>query len=286
MLHALARVLTLHRVYPLFLEYPVDGAPRYGYSQLPHPEISRILERNRLQYIDFLNGCLNYKSQLALIHRNHDDGVNPYWLNPMFSGIDAVSLYCALAIYRPKRYVEIGSGHSTRFARLAIRNNDLPTRIVSIDPMPRADIAALVDEHIGMPLQSTDLSVFEQLESGDILFIDNSHRVFMNSDVTVTFLEILPRLKNGVIVHLHDIPLPYDYPPEWRHRFFSEQYMLAVQMLSGSQAMEIICPCAYISADEQLKSILSPLWSESAMSGVQTGGYSFWYRKTAYPESS
>lgn len=286
MLHALARLLTFNRVYPIFLEYPPDGSSRYGYSQPPHPEITGILDRNRTLYSDFLTRCLDYKEQLVRIHPTRNDGINPYWRNPMFSGIDAVSLYCALAMYRPKRYLEIGSGHSTRFARLAIRTNNLPTKITSIDPVPRADIAALVDEHIGQPLQSADLSVFHALESGDVLFIDNSHRVFMNSDVTVIFLEILPRLKDGVIVHLHDIPLPYDYPPEWRHRFFSEQYMLAVQLLAGNSGMETFCPCAYISADEQLKHILNPLWSAPEMAGIQTGGYSFWYRKAAFPGNS
>lgn len=284
-LHALARLLTFHRVHPIFLEYPVEGSPRYGYSQPPHPEITRILEKNRALYIDFLSRCLEYKGQLALIDRNRDDGVNPYWMNPMFSGIDAVSLYCTLAIYKPKHYIEIGSGHSTRFARLAIRNNKLSTRIMSIDPLPRADVSALVDEQIRMPLESADLSVFQALEPGDILFIDNSHRVFMNSDVTVVFLEILPRLKDGVIVHLHDIPLPYDYPPQWQYRFFSEQYMLAVQLLSGNSTMEVLCPCSYISADEQLKAILSPLWNMPEMEGIQTGGYSFWYRKSAPPKA-
>lgn len=286
MLHALARLLTLHRVYPIFLEYPVQGAPRYGYTQPPHPEITRILEKNRARYMEFLSRCLEYREQLARIHRSRDDGINPYWQNPMFSGIDAVSLYCTLAIYSPKRYIEIGSGHSTRFARLAIRNNNLPTRVISIDPTPRAAIAALVDEHIQQPLESADLSIFQTLESGDVLFIDNSHRVFMNSDATVTFLEILPRLKHGVLVHLHDIALPYDYPPQWQHRFFSEQYMLAVQLLSGASTMDIFCPCSYISSDDSLKTTLSPLWSMPEMNGIQTSGFSFWYRNINHPERS
>jgi hypothetical protein len=77
-----------------------------------------------------------------------------------------------------------------------------------LDPEPRAQIDALCDTSIRRRLEDCDLSMFDQLEAGDILFFDGSHRVFTNSDVTVFFLELMPRLKPGVIVHIHDIFLP------------------------------------------------------------------------------
>ena len=99
-------------------------------------------------------------------------------------------------------------------ARLVVRDHHLRTRVISSDPRPRVEIHSLCDEGIRHPLESIDLAVFDQLAPGDILFIDSSHRVFTNSDVNVVFLEVLPRLQPGVLVHLNDIFLLYDYPPE------------------------------------------------------------------------
>src|ERR1700733_3021445 len=97
----------------------------------------------------------------------------------------------------PARYMEIGSGYSTRFARHAIQTVGLSTVIASLDPKPRAGIDALCDTVIRRRLEEADLAVFDQLEAGDILFFDGTHRALTNSDVTVFFLELLPRLKPG-----------------------------------------------------------------------------------------
>ncbi len=130
--------------------------------------------------------------------------------------------------FRPKRFVEVGSGDSTRSAsrRRSIRDHSLPTLITSIDPTPRAEIDKLCDFVIRKPLEEVELDVFDELGPGDFLFIDGSHRSFSNSDVTVAFLDVLPRLRAGVVVHFHDIFWPYDYPPEWADRYYSEQYLL------------------------------------------------------------
>ena len=97
------------------------------------------------------------------------------------------------------------------FARHAIRTGNLKTTIMSIDPKPRAEIDSLCDRVMRLPLELCDLNLFRELEPGDILFFDGSHRIFANSDVTVFFIEVLPRLKPGVLVHVHDIFLPADY---------------------------------------------------------------------------
>ena len=113
------------------------------------------------------------------------------------------------------------------FARQAIRDNALRTKIISIDPFPRANIEALCDEIIRLPCEYVPSDFFDSLASDDILFVDNSHRAFPNSDVTVFFTEILPNLPKGLIYGLHDIFLPWDYPDEWRERFYNEQYLLS-----------------------------------------------------------
>src|SRR5262245_52540208 len=108
--------------------------------------------------------------------------------------------------------LSIGSGHSTKFARRAVVDYGLPTQITSIDPHPRAEIDALCHRTIRKPLEETDLNVFDELEPGDVVFFDGSHQYFMNSDVTVFFLDVPPRLKPGTLVQVHDNTLPYDYP--------------------------------------------------------------------------
>jgi hypothetical protein len=193
----------------------------------------------------------------------------------MFPALDAIALYCMLALHRPALYLEIGAGHSTRFARRAITDNALPTSITCIDPSPGVTVEAVADRIITAPLEHTDLNLFNELKAGDVLFVDGSHRAFTNSDVTVIFLEILPSLKPGVIVHFHDIHLPYDYPPEWGHLYYNEQYLLAAYLLGGNR-LQILLPNAFVTRDVQLHSILQPIWRAPAMSGVATYGASLW----------
>jgi len=111
--------------------------------------------------------------------------------------------------------------------------------------------------------------------------MDGSHRSFMNSDVTIFFLEILPRLKSGVLVHLHDIFLPLDYPPYWEyryypHRYWSEQYLLAASLLAGHRNYEILLPNRHISDTPLLASLLDGFWADARLAGVPRTGCSFW----------
>jgi hypothetical protein len=94
----------------------------------------------------------------------------------------------------------------------------LETSITSVDPEPRREVDALCQHTIRRPLEEVDVAVFDNLQPGDIVFMDGSHRVFTNSDSTVFFLDILPRLGDGVVVGIHDIFLPFDYPPNGETR--------------------------------------------------------------------
>jgi len=138
-----------------------------------------------------------------------------------------VVLYSLIKKYKPSKILEVGSGTSTLVMSKAIKENNLATKLISIDPQPRRHIDNLVDQSIRMPLEQTDTSVFAELDAGDILFIDNSHRAFPNSDVTVFFMEVLPLIKPGVLIHVHDIYIPFDYPQFMCDRFYNEQYLLA-----------------------------------------------------------
>ena len=163
--------------------------------------------------------------------------------------------------------------------RKAIKDSSLQTKITSIDPFPRAAIDQLADMVIRMPLENLkDYSFADELNENDILFIDNSHRALPNSDVTVCFLELIPRLKKGVIVHIHDVYLPYDYPQFMCDRFYSEQYLLATLLLAAPEKYQTILPNFFISEDEVLKKILQPLWDEHNLKNIERHGGSFWFK--------
>ncbi len=168
---------------------------------------------------------------------NRNGGLTPAWLNGWFPGMDAISLYGLLAKSNPRHYVEVGSGNSTMFARQAIEDHGLRTKIISIDPFPRANIDSICDQVVRSPCEDVPSEFFESLESEDILFVDNSHRAFPNSDVTVFFTEILQNLPKGLIYGLHDVFLPWDYPDEWKDRFYNEQYLLSAYLLGGARSL-------------------------------------------------
>ncbi len=159
--------------------------------------------------------------------------------NGYYDSPDADALYLMIRRFQPKRVIEVGCGNSTRVTRQAIIDGGLDTTITAIDPYPRADIAHVVDQFEQKRLEEVDPTVFGQLEAGDVLFIDSSHVVRISNDVAHLFCRIIPALKPGVVIHVHDVFLPYEYPK----RFFydcpgwGEQYMLHALLQSGFYSM-------------------------------------------------
>ncbi|NKC30229.1 class I SAM-dependent methyltransferase [Falsiroseomonas selenitidurans] len=187
---------------------------------------------------------------------------SPHWDNGYFTGDDARLLMAYVARFRPARILEIGSGNSTRFARHAIQHFATGTRITSIDPQPRASIRAICDQVVEASVLEVDLALFDQLEPGDLLFHDGSHLVLNGADTVCLFLEILPRLRPGVVVQIHDITLPRDYPAAFDGRGYAEQYMLAACLLAGDQ-WQVLAPVAQLAEEGRLPQ----------------GGVSFWMRR-------
>jgi hypothetical protein len=212
--------------------------------------------------------------------RASKDDPAPRWINGAFPALDAVSLYGLLALHNPSTYVEVGSGSSTRFARRAIQDHSLRTRIVSIDPQPRREIDAICDEVIRRPCEDVDMEFFADLPGDTLLFVDNSHRAFQNSDVTVFFMEILPVLKPGTIWGLHDIFFPLDYPQAWRGRFFNEQYLLMSYLMGGGGADRILLPNGLISSSPMLKPSALAIFEGLRFDGIEKHGGCFWMRRT------
>ena len=202
----------------------------------------------------------------------------PSWNNGYLPGLDIISLYTLINHFKPKKYIEIGSGNSTKVARMFITNNNLETKIISIDPFPRANIDHLADEILREPFENIKdyQFIISELKENDILFIDNSHRCLPNSDATVCFLDIFPYLAKGVIVHIHDIYLPYDYPQFMCDRFYSEQYVLAAFILTNPEKYKPIFPGIFISEDKELSKIAMPIWDHPNTKNVEKHGGSFW----------
>ena len=262
----------------LFSEYKVDFVPRYGHGKPPHPELYAIIDKNRAEYREFLTQALAMKENIQEINKlsQESDLSSPGWNNGMLPGLDIVGIYAMLALKKPARYIEVGSGNSTKVAFKAKRDYNLSTQIISIDPMPRAEIDNLADKIIREPFENIDYTEVLDLDAGDILFIDNSHRILPNSDSMVFFMEILPKLKKGVIVHIHDIYLPYDYPQFMCDRFYTEQYGLAMYILANPEKYATILPNYFISEDKELSELIAPMWDHPNLVGVEQHGGSFW----------
>jgi len=197
--------------------------------------------------------------------------------NGAFEGTDALVLYCIVRSFRPRLVLEVGSGFSSRLsAQAAIRNGD--TRVVCIEPYPDEVLAGgfpCLSAVIPKKVQEVELPFFDQLRENDILFIDSSHVVKTGGDVNYLFLEVLPRLAPGVIVHVHDIFLPNEFPRRWivdLRLFWTEQYLLQAFLTYNSE-FEVLFANAYMGqkhGPEMQKTFPnSPWW----------GGGSFWMRR-------
>ena len=196
--------------------------------------------------------------------------------NDYFNGLDAAVFYSLIRHLRPRRVIEIGSGYSTRFAHKALTRNADGGRLTCIEPHPeeRLNGLRLSVEVIQKRVEEIDVDFFSCLEANDILFIDSSHTVKFGSDVCYEFLEILPRLKRGVWVHVHDIFFPHDYPAEWllkRRLALNEQYLLEA-FLSFNPAFSPQLANHWLGLD--YPDDVARLWRAPA-------GSSFWMKRVA-----
>ena len=204
-----------HRYAPLL---PPPGA------QPPYPAIEELFERHEAQFLGLLD--LVNSDRAAL------EGLAPLLHQSWFPALDAAVAFTLVRTRAPRRIIEVGSGHSTRvLSRAAARG----TEILAIDPKPRADIGGLPGVQVALStLQATPLELFDTLAAGDVLFVDSSHILMPGSDVDLLFNRILPRLPAGALVHIHDIFLPFDYPPSWGWRNYNEQQGVVPLLTTGA----------------------------------------------------
>jgi predicted O-methyltransferase YrrM len=162
----------------------------------------------------------------------------PRWRQDWFARLDAAAAYALVRRHQPRRIVEVGSGHSTRFLARAVADAGCATRITAIDPAPRASLAGLDIEIIQRPVQDAGEAPFSALAPNDMLLIDSSHVLMPGTDVDHLVNRVLPALASGVWVHFHDIFLPHDYPAEWGWRGYNEQLAVAALITGGHYAPE------------------------------------------------
>jgi len=155
----------------------------------------------------FLSEFESLPTYAELMKESYGEGYTP---------LDAMTLYFLLRHHRPRGYLEVGAGLSTYYASCAARQNlaeGQSMTITCIEPYPHAKLRSLAGINlIEKDVQEVDCSLFETLSAGDVLFIDSTHALKIDGDVSFLYLEILPRLNKGVIVHIHDIPFPYNTP--------------------------------------------------------------------------
>ena len=162
--------------------------------------------------------------------------------NNYFTSPDAEVAYSIARETKPRRIIEVGSGNSTRLFREAIRAGALGAQLISIDPNPRRSVRAIADKVLECAVEDVPIAEFSELAAGDILFIDSSHEIRTGNDVVRLFLDILPRLPAGILVHVHDIFLPFEYPQAWVCDFqwgFNEEYLVQA-LLQDSNGWEVL----------------------------------------------
>lgn len=244
-------------------------------------------EQDQLRLLAFFNST--YKKEYDLLPQQKEHEINPYdyyVFNGSFETVDGEILYCMIRSLKPKKIMEIGSGFSTFIAAKAIEENkkedgSYRCELEAIEPYPNEtllkgfpNLTRLTQKKV----QDVPLEKFQELGEHDILFIDSSHVLKIGSDVQYEILEILPRVRPGVVVHVHDIFLPAEYPKEWvmkEYRFWSEQYALQA-FLAFNSAFEVLWGGNYMHMTHaaELKKAF-PSYEKSA----QRGAGSFWMRR-------
>lgn len=191
--------------------------------------------------------------------------------NPSFASGDAEFLYQFIRATKPRRVIEIGSGNSTRIARLALLKNasesNRKAEQTCIEPYEMSWLESLTEiEVIRKRVEDCDFDWSKELKAGDLLFVDSSHMIRPQGDVLHEYLDIFPRLAPGVNIHIHDIFLPKDYLHLWivdEVRFWNEQYLLEA-LLSNTDRYEVIGALNYLKHHnyEQLKGVCPYLTAE------------------------
>jgi len=292
--------LKFNEIFPLWERHGFHVLPVHFYQ--PIPDTQSLSERLWAQPSKLAGIDMNDSGQLDLLRNQFPkfrdeyeqipikptgDGSGFHLSNTLFGGTDALVAYCMVRQFQPSLIIEIGSGLSSLLLAQAAEKNQ-SSDLVCVEPFPREfvrkgfpGLRSLIEKKV----EDIDPKFFSQLDSGDLLFIDSSHTVKIGGDVNYLFLEVLPRLKPGVIVHVHDIFLPFEYRRDWvmtEFRFWSEQYLLQAFLTFNSE-FEVLMANRYLAHRylEDLKAAFPNLENLEALrpKPLRWIGGSFWMRR-------
>jgi hypothetical protein len=225
--------------------------PSYREADLPaRTDVARPLpgiNLNEGEQLQLLRQC-RFADELRLIPSEKRSDKTFGYANGMYKHGDADMLYNMIRLCKPGRIIEIGSGQSTLMARLAIDANrresaDYTCDHTCIEPYEMSWLEDIGVKVVRDRVEKVDLSMFDALQANDILFIDSSHVIRPWGDVLREMHEIIPRVASGVMVHIHDIFTPRDYPETWlrsQRRLWNEQYLLE-SFLAYNSAYRVVC---------------------------------------------
>jgi predicted O-methyltransferase YrrM len=238
--------MTDKRLFEIWASHGYYVVPNHFYEPIPPAaDVDRAIgtlsslvgvELNDEGQMELLRSLMAWKHEYDALPRHPDDSDDGFYLrNQYFGAVDAEVLYGLIRFLSPSRIIEIGSGFSTLVAARACRANRLESGqncdLIALEPYPsealrrNPDVTQLIERRV----QDVSLDMFTELGRNDMLFIDSSHTVVTGGDVVRELLDIVPRLAEGVYVHVHDIFLPAEYPKKWLkddHYFWTEQYLL------------------------------------------------------------
>jgi hypothetical protein len=280
-----------HEVFPFWERHGFHVTPVHFYQPIPDTqslpnaiwdtasELAGIEMNDSLQLELLRNHFPKFRDEYEQVPSEQTAEPDPFYAKKgPFRGIDAIVAHCMVRYFQPQLIIEVGAGASSLVLGKAIIKNNNNQGLVCIEPFPQeflkrgfAGLHSLIEKRV----QDVDVEFFSQLRPGDILFIDSSHTVKIGGDVNYLFLEVLPRLNPGVIVHVHDIFFPFDYRRDWvmdEFRFWTEQYLLQAFLMFNSE-FEVLMANSYLNHhwQQELKATFPTLASFR--------GGSFWMRR-------
>ncbi|MEJ5328834.1 MAG: class I SAM-dependent methyltransferase [Desulfobaccales bacterium] len=231
-------------VFPIIDHY---YEPLFNFKSMKYRKEDRNLNGINFNVSEQLNllNSFNYNNELLEIPLKKNKEFEYYYYNGYFGPGDAEFYYSIIRHYKPKNIIEVGSGFSTLMALKAKRKNQESNdvcNIVCIEPFENPWLEKLDVIYKRNLIENIELNFFTILDKNDILFVDSSHVIKPGGDVLYIFLHVLPQLKPGVIIHIHDIFTPKDYPEEWivkEKRLWNEQYLLEA-FLSFNNKFKVI----------------------------------------------
>jgi predicted O-methyltransferase YrrM len=245
---------------PLLDHYyqPLINPKKHLHKSLRENRDLPAIKFNDEEQIDLLNK-FNYNDELLSIPIDKRSDVEYYYNNESFSTGDAEYLYNIIRHFKPKKIIEIGSGLSTLMAKNAVDQNAKENLLdiceqICIEPYEQPWLEKVGINLIRQKVEFLEKGLFKTLQANDILFIDSSHIIRPQGDVLFEYLEILPILNSGVIIHVHDIFSPKDYPDQWvnNHLLWNEQYLLEA-FLSFNNDFRIIGALNYLTHNHREK---------------------------------